>query len=502
MQHASKVLTTATVLTSLLLPLLLIGCEGGEEKPPPGLTVRVEGTGVVVDSASDTDTRDGAVTLREAIMLVTGDLAVADLDPAETDNVGGVPGPDSADTIIFEPSVFPPDAPAPIPLTVTLPGLHAGNDVIDGSRAGVIVDGGNQGFDCFQISSAGNAIKGLQIQYCLTAIVLTSEAENNTIGGPAEGERNIISGNDAVGIRLDGSANLVQGNYIGTDAAGTISIPNKMEGIWIAPGAQDNVIGGSRPGERNVISGNSLFGLSIDGRGATGNVVKGNYIGVDVTGRVALKNRYGVVLNHEAQHNIIGGTEPGEGNVISGNQSAAILIRNSGTDANLIVGNFIGTDSSGSEPLGNGNGIWILDGPQGNSIGGTGEGDGNIITNSGIFAIILEGANTTGNTIRSNSIHSNGRGSIVSKDGGNLGLAPPTITGSAPIRGTACPNCIVDVYSDSADEGEVYEGSTPADTDGGFTFDKTPSGPYVTATATDAGGNTSEFSDPYPVPSD
>jgi hypothetical protein len=112
----------------------------------------------------------------------------------------------------------------------------------------------------------------------------------------------------------------------------------------------------------------------------------------------------------------------------------------------------------------------------------------------------LLGGDTIGNTIRGNSIHSNAQGAIVSKHGGNLGLAQPTIASSDPLRGTACPGCIVDVYSGSAEEGQVYQGSTTADASGAFTFDKTLPGLLVTATATRGGGNTSPLSDPFPVP--
>lgn len=519
MQHLSKVLAT---LTGLVLLLLLAGCNGGDEEgtstpavptvtdtatatataavPVDRTAIAVDGTSIAVDSAADTDTRDGAVTLREAIMLANGELAVADLNPGEANNVSGAPGPESADTIVFHPEVFPADAPATISLSGTLPTLATGSDRVDGAEAGVIVDGGNLGFNSFEIDSEDNAITGLQIQNCRTGIVLKAGARNNMVGGPAESERNVISSNDAVGIRVDGIANVIQGNYIGTDATGTMSRPNRMEGIWVAPGAEDNLIGGSNPGEGNLISGNSLFGVSISGQGAKGNMIQGNYIGVDASGRVALKNRYGVVLDNSSQNNIIGGSVPAEANVISGNQSAGMLIRGSGTNDNLIIGNFIGTDSSGSEDLGNGNGIWLLEGPQGNTIGGTGDGEGNVIANSGIIGILIEDADTTGNTIRGNSIYSNSRGSIVSEDDGNMGLAPPIITAADPVQGTACANCIVDIYSDSADEGEVYEGSTEADADGRFTFDEAPSGPYVTATATEADGSTSTFSNPFLVP--
>jgi hypothetical protein len=462
--------------------------------------VRVEGSGVIVDSVGDNNERDGAVTLREAIMLATGKLAAAELGAGEINNVNGNPGPESADTIIFEPLILGAGTPATIFLTDSLPSLDSGDDVVDGSQAGVIVDGGNQGFDCLQIDSSRNAIRGLQIQDCSTAIIVArAAATDNMIGGSAEGQGNVISSNDAVGIRVNGSGNMIQGNYIGTDASGTMSRPNRMEGIWITPGAQDNLIGGPDPGQGNVIS-NNLFGVYINGPEASGNVVKGNLIGVDISGRVSMKNRYGVVLDNGARNNIIGGSVRGEANVISGNQDGGVLIRNLGTSDNLIIGNFIGTDSSGSERLGNATGIWLRDSAQGNTIGGSSEGEGNVIANSGFAGILIEGADTTGNTIRGNSIHSGGRDAIVSKDDGGLGLAPPTITAVDPVSGTACPRCIVDVYSDQEGEGGTYEGTTAADADGRFAFQGIPSGRYVTATVTDAEGNTSLFSEPFPMP--
>ena len=509
----------------LVLLLLSSGCRGGDEAPAspavptpspsasPGATitppetsvppehpsVRVEGSGVIVDSVGDSNERDGAVTLREAIMLATGKLAAAELGAGEINNVNGNPGPESADTIIFEPLILGAETPATIFLTDSLLSLDSGDDVVDGSQAGVIVDGGNQGFDCLRIDSSRNAIRGLQIQDCATAITVAEAATDNTIGGSAEGQGNVISSNDAVGIRVNGSANVIQGNYIGTDASGTVARPNRMEGIWIAQGAQDNLIGGVDPGQGNIIS-NNLFGVYINGPEASDNAVKGNLIGVDISGRVSLKNRYGVVVDNGAQNNIIGGSDRGEANVISGNQDGGVLIRNPGTSDNLIMGNFIGTNSSGSERLGNATGIWLRDSAQGNTIGGPKDGEGNVIANNGFAGILIEGADTTGNTIRGNSIHSGGRDAIVSKDDGGLGLAPPTITAADPVSGTACPRCIVDVYSDQEGEGGTYEGTTTADVDGRFAFQGTPSGRYVTATVTDEEGSTSLFSEPFRMP--
>jgi len=109
------------------------------------------------------------------------------------------------------------------------------------------------------------------------------------------------------------------------------------------------------------------------------------------------------------------------------------------------------------------------------------------------------------NSIRGNSIHSNGGKGISLVDGGNEELAPPTVESVGSVFGTACPDCTIDVYSDDEDEGEVYEGSTTADGDGNWSLPGTPEGPNITATATDSDGNTSEFSapltPPWPTPS-
>jgi len=533
-------------LVGVLLLLALLSC-GGEGGPPA----------IIVDSTADTNSRDGVLTLREAVLLATGELAAADLDSGEANNVGKGVGADSSDTIAFDPSVFPASDGGSISLAEPLPPLSTGHDTIDGTEASVIIDGVNQSLECVAISSNENALKGLQIKNCFVGLMIQAGAQGNVIGGSAAGEgnvisandegiiiggagadnnvvkgnligvdasgsaamnnrngvhiyaearaniiggtdpgdRNIISGNNGVGITIRGSANIVQGNYIGTDASGTAAIPNGMEGIWIAPDAQDNIVGGSSAEERNVISGNDLFGISISGRGATGNVVKGNYIGVDATGSAALPNRHGQVISDGPKNNIIGGSAPGEGNVISGN-GTGVLIRGADTSGNAIIGNHIGTDASGSQPLGNALSIWILNDAHHNAIGGTAPGEGNVISDNNLYGVHVDGPGTVGNTIRGNSIHSNGHEGIRTTDGGNRELEPPILSGASPVSGSACPNCTVDIYSDSSDEGEVYEGSTVANGDGAFIFEGSLSGPNITATATDGDGNTSAFSRP------
>ena len=208
-------------------------------------------------------------------------------------------------------------------------------------------------------------------------------APSNIIGGTVAAARNLISGNGASGIFLSAgisgngaSDNLVQGNFIGTDVGGSAALGNGFDGVLIlnAPG---NIIGGTQVSARNVISGNHSHGIELTdfvGNATTGNQVQGNFIGTDVTGTAALGNsRTGVVIER-ARGNTIGGTSAGARNLISGNTSGSgVLIDNA--SENQVQGNFIGTDVSGSAPLGNGGGgVAILNAAGNNTIGGTSAG--------------------------------------------------------------------------------------------------------------------------------
>ena len=140
---------------------------------------------------------------------------------------------------------------------------------------------------------------------------------NNTIGGTDAGSRNILSGNP-YGIligNLGATGNLIQGNYIGTNAAGDAALPNTDTGIlnW----GTDNTIGGSENGAGNVISGNT-FNAILLAQGSSGTVIQGNFIGTNATGTAGLANDGGVFVNNSAD-NTIGGTGTGARNVISGN---------------------------------------------------------------------------------------------------------------------------------------------------------------------------------------
>src|SRR5262249_46763935 len=119
-------------------------------------------------------------------------------------------------------------------------------------------------------------------------------ATNNTVGGTTSGARNIISGNttgvDIDDFGIDTTGNVVQGNYLGTDYTGTQPLGNN-DGVTVDTGASYNTIGGTTSGARNVISGNVRNGIFLMGSGATYNVVEGNYVGTDVSGKVALGNQ-------------------------------------------------------------------------------------------------------------------------------------------------------------------------------------------------------------------
>ena len=124
--------------------------------------------------------------------------------------------------------------------------------------------------------------------------------------------------------------NLVEGNYIGTDVTGTLARPNRTDGIWInSPG---NIIGGSSTAARNVVSGNGWRGVMVNT--AAGTVIQGNYIGVNASGLAALGNGITGLELFAAPESIVGGTSSGVRNVISGNAVRGILI-NGGSGSNV-----------------------------------------------------------------------------------------------------------------------------------------------------------------------
>ena len=132
------------------------------------------------------------------------------------------------------------------------------------------------------------------------------------------------------GILIQSANNIIEGNYIGTDATGTVARPNRSDGVLIDHGG--NRIGGTLPSSRNVISGNGRIGVWIDGRGRPGDIpssnrLEGNYIGTDVTGTLDLGNVLDGVNIISGANNTVGGTDPAAANIISGNGRHGVVIQ-------------------------------------------------------------------------------------------------------------------------------------------------------------------------------
>ncbi|MEA2736661.1 MAG: hypothetical protein QOE14_3112 [Humisphaera sp.] len=180
------------------------------------------------------------------------------------------------------------------------------------------------------------------------------QSPNNTVGGTTAADRNVISGNGSSGVFVYTNAatgNTIRGNYIGTDASGAMKIANAKNGVQIN-GAASNVIGGITAGERNVISGNARDGVIIVNAGSKLNVVVGNFIGTDATGTKALGNGwYGIEISQP--ENVVGGATAGAGNIVSANGYGGIVLYQATASGNRVQGNFIGTDVTGTKDLGN-----------------------------------------------------------------------------------------------------------------------------------------------------
>ena len=279
-----------------------------------------------------------------------------------------------------------------------------------------VVEGNYIGTDATGANPLPNTLSGVGI----------IDASNNTIGGTAAGAGNVISGNGSDGVFIgtnQGTAtgNLVAGNYIGTDVTGTKALGNKYAGVEIADSASHNTIGGTTAGDRNVISGSVQGGgVFIDGS-ATGNLVAGNYIGTDVTGTKALGNALVGVEIADSANNTIGGTAAGDRNVISGSPQGGVLIDGFAT-GNLVAGNYIGTDVTGTKALGNAlAGVEIRDSAWNNTIGGTAAGDRNVISGSagrwGVHPRLRDGQPGRGQLHRHRPHRYDGPGKRVSRRG-------------------------------------------------------------------------------------
>jgi parallel beta-helix repeat protein len=240
-------------------------------------------------------------------------------------------------------------------------------------------------------------------------VYILANAAHNQIGGPETGQRNLISGNTYSGLIVTGGGtndNILVGNLIGTDISGTSAVPNDS-GVSIFSGASNNRIGGTNLGEGNLISGNIDSGVLILDFGTDGNILLGNKVGTDMSGTSALPNYLGVSVGLGAAYTQVGGTQAGAGNMISGNLMFGLWIDSPETIGNQVQGNLIGTDHSGTVALPNYSGILISTGSTGNQIGGTTPGSGNLISGNLQDGICLQSHVAPGNIIAGNKIGTN-----------------------------------------------------------------------------------------------
>ena len=273
-----------------------------------------------------------------------------------------------------------------------------GNVIAGGNDTGIYLQSANNNFvrgNLIGVAAAGTTA----LSNVNNGMVLFSSS-GNVIGGATAAAQNIISGNGASGIYLTGigsTGNLIQGNRIGTDISGSNVLGNVAgDGITLIS-ATGNII------SSNLISGNGLAGVSISGATATGNTLLGNFIGTDVNGQTNLGNRLAGVTISGAGGNQIGGINAGNGNVLSGNLQDGIALTG-GTATNLVQGNFIGLSAAGTNAIHNGlNGISINGGTS-NTVGGASGGARNIISGNAYNGIGILLLTDSGNTVLGNFI--------------------------------------------------------------------------------------------------
>jgi len=325
-------------------------------------------------------------------------------------------------------------------VTGNLVGLNpAGTAAVPNAHPGVYINGFYNVINGNTIS--GNSESGVEIDTSSYNTVENNQIGTNPAGTVAipnqqagvlvTGTLNqisddLISGNVTSGVALEGESNTVEGCLIGTDSTGSNAIPNIREGVYVD--SSYNTVGGTTPAARNVISGNTggnaSFGVSLDTASATNNTVEGNYIGTNSAGTAALGNVDGVIVQEGASDNTIGSATAGGGNVISGNNYGIVIDAASST---TVLGNDIGTDSTGALPLGNGGlGITVDGAPT--TIGGLGIGQGNTIDFNGGGGLEIDGTGDV--SIMDSTVYDNtGSGGITNY--ATLSIYNSTVTGNS-----------------------------------------------------------------------
>jgi len=332
---------------------------------------------------------------------------------------------------------------------------------VNGDARDTVVQGNYIGVDLTGTVDVGNGSEGVSVQAGSMAMAnLTGIRIGGPTSVPGTPPGNVISGNGNVNVHLSGEelqGAVIAGNIIGLDASGTVGMING-NGIVIDNDTSGNVIGGATTSDRNVISRNSI-GVSISGA-ATGNLVRGNYIGTDITGTVARGNVDGIFVFSSG--NTIGGptatagTPPG--NVISGNDLAShsngIEITGIGVTGTVVRGNIIGLNAAGNGPLPNADNGVFVGGTGSHTIGGPSAGDRNVISGNNATpasdGIQLDG--TSNNVVRGNWIGLTLSGTSTVGNGGD-GILISDVGGLAAATGNS-------IGGSGAGDGNVIGGNT------------------------------------------
>ena len=364
---------------------------------------------------------------------------------------------------------------------VVISGSDTSGNVIRNNRIGGVRPDGfeAEARDGVLIKEGANANSLLANDITFTSEGVVIESSPDNYVGTELATGNSISVMEH-GVRLTGAGatgNVLKSNEISG---------NGFSGVVFHNGAKDNTLGGVGEGEGNRIFGNTSDGVVIYDPGTNRNSLLGNEI---------FGNRHiGVFMLNHVVGTIVGGVEEGAGNRIYENGVTGIEIHDLGTTGNFILGNDV---------YGNGTrGIFMVDGTSGNVVGGEELLARNKIHENTLSGIEINGEDTAENQIRINSIYDNGGEGIFLSFGANRGILPPVIETFIPFAGTAEPGSFVDIFSDDAEEGRVYIGTTLSDEEGRFSSELNLI-PFLntnlTVTGTDGAGNTSEFSEPIGI---
>ena len=222
---------------------------------------------------------------------------------------------------------------------ITLDGSSAGGDGLDISGdQDSVQDVIFTGFSGAGVSITGNddSVTGSQISGNQNGITVSAGATANTIGGTAKGAGNVITGNVKDGIALNNvQETLIQGNWIGTDSSSTTKLGNGNDGIEISDGATGNTIGGTIAGAGNVIASNADDGTELDNAQQT--VIQGNWVGTDPAGDGSLGNgAVGILIADGGSDNVIG-LMPSDNTTPVDQNPTANVIANNGADGVLVL---------------------------------------------------------------------------------------------------------------------------------------------------------------------